>query len=66
MSFRVKTTYKSLTKSQSKNIQKNNEIDSSVSSISSLLYGNTEKKENKKVSTGGLRIKLSTDSEDYY
>jgi hypothetical protein len=67
MSFRVKTTYKSLTKSQSKNLQKPTEVDSNVSSISSLLYGSTEKKSNnKKGTTSGLSIKVTTSSEDYY
>jgi hypothetical protein len=66
MSFRVKTTYKSTKNSQEKNSIKNKDVDSSISSISSLLYGDTETKEPKKISTQGLSIKLNTNSEDYY
>jgi hypothetical protein len=65
MSFRVKTTYKSIKNSDQKNTIKK-DVDSGISSISSLLYGDTETKEPKKISTQGLSIKLNTNSEDYY
>jgi hypothetical protein len=67
MSFRIKTTYKEPKKNVQKSTSKSNDIDSGISSISALLYGEeTERKVNRKNTNEGLRIKTCLNSEDYY